>query len=167
MDACQAWVWVLSKKLYFVVSRTYVNLIDNKMSVCRLTQCNQYTVTASMSSCESILFFSLFISIFCCCLLCLIVVCSCYHTFHVFVVLYTSRWPQLISGKRSRSIWDLMQKSKFTWILFWHSQTSFVAHFLLQQLHVHTHTGDKSTQILVCFRSWKFSPNNYCLKTIT
>ena len=58
-EACMFSGMVLRTSYYIVVSRTYVNLIVNKMDVCRLrllTQCNQYTATASMSSCESILF---------------------------------------------------------------------------------------------------------------
>ena len=42
---------VLRTSYFIVVSRTYVNLIDDKMAVCLLrllTQCNQYTATASM-----------------------------------------------------------------------------------------------------------------------
>mgnify|MGYP007091379854 CR=1 FL=1 len=64
-EACMFSGMVLRTSYYIVVSRTYVNLIDNKMDVCRLrllTQCNQYTATASMcwSCIMRVLYFSSF-----------------------------------------------------------------------------------------------------------
>ena len=50
-EACMFSGMVLRTSYFIVVSRTYVNLIDDKWDVCRLrllTQCDQYTATASM-----------------------------------------------------------------------------------------------------------------------
>ena len=50
-EACMFSGMVLRTSYFIVVSRTYVNLIDDTMAVCRLrllAQCNQYTATASM-----------------------------------------------------------------------------------------------------------------------